>query len=134
MRRNNQDGYFFHRCSLALSKLIAIIILQGGDTEKESCTEGPVVRPERVKHCDIVAGKWQFCLAQAFFHAFILMLFCETHGPDHSHIIPRIHMLHLSMRFFYCEAMHALEIKGPILRPTQSGYKKKLAHLTTIVK
>lgn len=36
MRRNNQDGYFSAgcRCSLALSKLIVPIILQGGDTEK----------------------------------------------------------------------------------------------------
>lgn len=51
------------------------IILQEGDTEKERGTEGPIVRRAHIKHCDIVAVKWQFCLVQAGF------IFLQSDAP-----------------------------------------------------
>ena len=54
-----------YRCSLALSKLIVLIILQGEIPREKRKRWGPIVRQERIKHCDIVAVKWQFSLVQA---------------------------------------------------------------------
>lgn len=101
MRRNNQDGYFSarYRCSLALSKLMVPIILQEGDTEKERGTEGPIVRRAHIKHCDIVAVKWQFCLVQAGFIFLqsdaplcFFSAFNRWRGPDHYHINWLLHI------------------------------------------